>query len=91
MIQLSFFKGKMAIIAIIVMFIIAGTAHAHVGAGLAPALAEPKTQLCRRCNVEKHECKARKQESKNQSKANKQLCKERCKENKQHSIINKTK
>jgi len=74
MIQLSNLKGKMALIAIIVMFIIAGTAHAQ---------AEPKTKLCRHCKEEKHVCKALKQERKIQSKANKQLCKEICKEDKQ--------
>lgn len=62
----------MAIIAIILMFIIAGAAHAT----------EPKTKICKHCKEEKHVCKARKQESKIQSKANKQLCKELCNEKK---------
>jgi len=74
MLQLSKLKGKIAIIAIIVMFFVAGTALAQ---------AETKTKICRHCKEEKHVCKARKQESKIQSKANKQLCKEICKENKQ--------
>jgi len=73
MLQLSKLKGKMAIIAIIVMFFIAGAAQAQ---------AEPKTKICRHCKVEKHVCKALKKENKIQSKANKQLCKEICKENK---------
>jgi len=73
MIKLSNVKGKMAIIAIMVMFIFAGTAYVQ---------AEPKTKICRHCKEEKYVCKAQKQERKIQNKANKQLCKEICKENK---------